>query len=387
MRRILTLALLAGGTLPAQIIVNPSKFSPALKQVLDNAVSSAPLKCDVTILKPALNFGFRFQAGFIAGVPLNQFRGTGHSWAIVTKITPQDEPLPPVFLISTATLPDIPNTKQHGETGGAYLLGEGNYHVDWMLFDETKRVCRKSWTIKVALSASERKVKTAMPPNAIGDLTFRGSTYTLPDKDDVRPVRITILLHAAPLFPRRTRIRPSDGLMLLGSLSSLLSRLPSPSVRLVVFNMDQQKEVYRQDGFSLDSLDQVSRSISQLELGLVDYHSLENRHAPAEFLTSLINRELIAKDPSEIVLFLGPPSRFGEKIPQTALEERTGSSPYFFSFQFEPWLRRPNGGFPDTITQTVGRLKGKTITVHTPGEFAKAIEQLENHTTPRPPGL
>jgi hypothetical protein len=114
-----------------------------------------------------------------------------------------------------------------------------------------------------------------------------------------------------------------------------------------------------------------------LELGLVDYQVLQNRHGPVKFLVSLANRELAGKDSSEVVLFLGPPSRFTDKVPQSALEARR-PPPYLFHFQFEPWLRRGGGSFPDTISQAIGKLKGKTIVVHSPGEFAKAIDQLEN---------
>jgi hypothetical protein len=143
--------------------------------------------------------------------------------------------------------------------------------------------------------------------------------------------------------------------------------------------MDQQKELFRQDGFAVDSLDQVAQSLNGLELGLVDYRSLQNRKAPAEFLAGLINQELSAPDPSEIVLFLGPASRYGDKIPQNALEQRRARAPYFFHFQFEPFMRRPTGGFPDTISQTIGKLKGKSIIIYSPGDFAKAIDQLEHY--------
>jgi hypothetical protein len=377
MHRLILAVFSLSAAASAQVIIDPSRLSPTLKQAVEHPERNPPLKCEVTPIRPMLNFGFRFQAGYVARVPLKQYRGPGHAWAIVSKITPEESPDQPVYLVTTATLPDIPKTNQHAESGGGYLLGEGRYMVEWTLFDDAKRVCHKNWNIKVALNAGERKVRTAMPPNRIGEISLRGSDYAKPPQADVRPVRITVLLHAAPLFPRRTKFRTSDMLMLLGSLSSLLERLPSSSVRLVVFNMDQQKELFRQDGFALDSLDKVAQAMNRLELGLVDYQVLQNRHGPVEFLVSLANRELAAKDASEIVLFLGPPSRFTDKVPQSALEARR-SAPYFFHFQFEPWLRRGGGNFPDTISQAIGKLKGKTIIVHSPGEFAKAIEQLES---------
>ena len=365
-------------TAPAQVIVRPSRLPVAFRQALDHPELAQTLKCDVTVIKPGLNFSFRFQAGFLASVPLKQYSGPGHAWAVIAKITPEAPDSQPVYLVTTATLPDIPKTNQHGEIGGGYLLGEGRYNVEWTLFDDTKRICQKRWTIKVALTAGERKVRTVMPPNTIGELSLRGSAYTRPPNDDVRPVRLTIFLHAAPLSPRRTKLRPGDALVLLSGLSSLLERVPSPSVRLVVFNMDQQKVLFRQDNFALESLDQVAQSINGLELGLVDYQILKSRRSSADFLAGLINKELAPPDQSEIALFLGPASRFTDKVPQAILEERR-SAPYFFHFRFQPPFRRGGDGFSDTISQTIGKLKGKTIIVHTPGDFAKAIDQLERY--------
>ncbi|MEO8128987.1 MAG: hypothetical protein ABI822_17925 [Bryobacteraceae bacterium] len=374
----LTLLLAFGTLAPGQVIVRPSRFPPALKEALDHPELAKTLKCDVTVIKPTLNFSFRFQAGYIATVPLKQYSGRGHGWVLVTKITPEGPDAKPVHLVTAAGLPDIPKTNQQGEIGGGYLLGEGRYEVEWTLFDDAKRICQKNWTLNVALTAGERKVKTVMPPNTIGELSLRGSAYTRPPKDDVRPIPLTIFLHAAPLSPRRTKLRPGDALVLLSGLASFLERVPSPSVRLIVFNMDQQKVLFQQDNFALDSLDKVAQSINGLELGLVDYQILRSRRSSAVFLADLIDRELAAPQQSDVALFLGPASRFADKVPQPAVDDK--ASPYFYQFQFAPPFRRGADNFPDTISQTISKRKGKTIVVHNPGEFAKAIDQLERHS-------
>ena len=65
---------------------------------------------------------------------------------------------------------------------------------------------------------------------------------------------------------------------MLGSLSALLERMRTTSVRLVVFNLDEQTEVFRRDGFVLDNLDEVSDAMTHLQPGVVDYHVLQNQH-------------------------------------------------------------------------------------------------------------
>ena len=165
-------------------------------------------------------------------------------------------------------------------------------------------------------------------------------------------------------------------MLLLGTLSSLLDRLPVRSVRLVVFNLDQQKELYREENFVPQSLNRVAQSIEAVELGRVDYRVLQNRGGHRELLAAMVNGELTAKEPSDVVLFLGPMARFQDKVPSDELEKPAGAMPRFYYLQYRPNFPQPATS-PDVITQAVAKLKGKTLVIHSPGDFAKAIEQVE----------
>jgi hypothetical protein len=377
MHRLFACILLASMAAYGQTIVNPDKMAAALKRILGQQSGGSSVKCEVTPIKPVLNWGFRFQAGYVARVPLSQYFGAGHKWAVIVRITPEQGERRPVYLMTRVELPNIPETKLHAETGGGYLLGEGRYEVEWTLVDETHRTCRKEWTIKVERRRSERKVQVAMPPHTVRGLSLRDAIEVKREKTDVGSLRVTVLLHATPLSPRRTKLRPADTLMLLGSLSSLLERLPSQSVRLVVFNLDQQKEIFRKNGFDPAALDEVARSMNKLELGSVDYSVLQNRRGHLQLLSDLVNEELAAKDPSDVVVFLGPASRHWDRVVQGDLEKPRDAPPHFFYFQLKPYFRLAPA-MPDIIQRTVDNLKGKTANIHTPGEFAKAIEQLES---------
>jgi len=216
-----------------------------------------------------------------------------------------------------------------------------------------------------------------MPPDTVADYWLRGSRGSRRNTDDVRPVRLTVLLHAAPVSSRRTTMRASDKMMLLGTLSSLLERVPTKSLRLVVFNLEQQKEIFRRDVFTADSLDQVTQSLNELELGSVDYAVLKNRRGHIDLLADLMNQELDAEEPSDEVVFLGPRTRFSDKVPQTAVEKPRGAGPRFFYLQLRPFYGSLGGDFPDSIHFAVARVSGKTLVIHTPGEFSSAIDQIE----------
>jgi hypothetical protein len=292
----------------------------------------------------------------------------------LTRVTP--EAGQPVYLISAMKLPEVPKTKVEVEVGGVYVLGEGRYTVDLLLLDDSNRVCRKSWPVEAKLGANERGLKLGMNPETVGPLSFRHWSPQRDSAADVRPLsRLTVLLHAAPVVARSTKFRARDRTLLLGSLASLLESLPARSVRLVVFNLDQQRELFRDDILTPEGFDRAAEAMSNLELGLVDYRILRNRGGHMSLLADLINQELQSADPSDAVVILGPPTRFYDKVPPATIEPHTGA-PQFFYFKHRPYFGL-GADLPDTIEFATKKLRGKTMEIHSPDEFAKAIKQVE----------
>lgn len=80
------------------------------------------------------------------------------------------------------------------------------------------------------------------------------------------------------------------------------------------------------------------------------------------------------------MVFLGPAARFGDK-PAKPPADAPAAAPRFFDFQYRPWRRMVAAG-PDSIAGTVSDLKGRTMIVRTPADFARAIDQLEKLAAP-----
>jgi hypothetical protein len=370
---------------PAQSIVNPNRLRGFIAQLEAGRAGEQALRCQVSTIKPWLNFSFRYHSGYMVTVPMSQYLGSGHRWTMLTRITPASGARKPVYLISQIALPPVPKTNVEARAGGGYLLGEGAYDVRWMILDDAGRVFRKSWHVDVHPSRAERQVKVAMPPYSVWEIGQRVPRTFTPGTDDVAPRRLTIFLHTAPLLPRRTRLRPNDMMLLMSTVSSLLERVPARSVRLVLFNLEQQKELYRKEGFLLQDMAQVSQAMTSIELGMVDFQVLQNKRGHVDLLTDLVNREIEAQPPSDVVLFLGPRTRYFDRVPQASLQKLPGHGPEFYYFQIVPFLTQ-TAALADTIQSAVSRLGGKTMTIHTPGEFAKAIDRLENKK-PLPNGV
>ena len=216
-----------------------------------------------------------------------------------------------------------------------------------------------------------------MPADTVWEIGLRGSRQLPTATDDAAPMRLTIFLHTAPMFARRTRMRGNDQITLLSTVSALLERLPAKYVRLVLFNLDKQKELYRKDDFQLRDMYQVYESMSNIELGLVDYQVLQNRMGHVDLLSDLVNRELAEAQQSDLVLFLGPTTRFLDRMPNELVEKPAGLGPHFYYFQLVPGPFQQDAMLTDSIKSTLSRVGGKTLVIHNPGEFAKAIERVE----------
>ena len=364
------LALLIASTAMGQYVIDRTRA----EKLLAAHSGDRPMRCEVTPVPARLSFSFRFQTGYVVRMPMKQYTGPGRHWNILMRVTPAGSS-EPFYLGSYTRFRNVPKTNTQGEFGGVYQVGEGRYYVDWMLADDQNRVCRKSWKVEAKLASNERGLKLGMAPNTAGPITFRRWSQ-LNDESDVRPIgRLTVLLHAAPLYPRSLRFRAQDRLLLISSLASLLEALPARSVKVVVFNLDQQKELFRQDDLTPDSFDQVAQSTSNLQLQVVDYRVLQNRRGHISLLADLFKQELEAAEPPDKVIFLGPTSRFYDKVPDASLDQHSTTAPQFFYFQYKPYWGR-EADFPDSVAMAIRKVKGKTMLIHSPDEFARAIKEV-----------
>ena len=370
--------LFSQAALFGQVLLLPVDI-PKVAQFFEARPDDRPLRCEVVPIPPRLNFSFRFQTGYVFRVPMNQYFGPGHRWHILARVTPESGG-PPAYLGSELRLPNVPKTNRTAEWGGFYWVGEGRYNVEWVLYDDSQRLCRKHWTSDAKLSPSERGMTLGIGSGTVAQISFR--RWSPQDKADV-PIlrRITILLHAAPLFPRTTRFRAQDRLILLGSLASLLESLPARSVRLVIFNLDQQRELYHDDAFTPEAFDRAAQSMNNLQLQLVDYSILKNQRGHVDLLADLVQKELSATEPPDAVIFLGPATRYWDKVPTPNTDDPAGEAPRFFYFQYKPYVRA-TADSADSIERAVKRVHGKKLEIRTADEFAKAIRQVEGAVTP-----
>ena len=370
---------------------------------------------------------------------------------MLTAITPEAGAA--TYLVGRTPLFDATRTGTNFDIHGLYFLGVGRYSVEATIRDDRNRVCRKQWQVVVSSSHGNRAVPLALPPESVRQFyPFISPDMKLANHEE--PLRLSVLLNAAAFSTFRTTIRPFDRTVLLGALTSLLEHLPAADIRLVVFSLEQQREIFRSEHFAPSDTNKIAEAIRSLQQTTVDVHLLQKPLGHVDFLAGLIARERDAPNPADTVVFLGPTSRYGNKISERLLPAPAEGTPRFFYVRYEGVRRAavtlaipgiasadadgndgrsgaaipdpiapengpgqhapPSSGMgtgmgggggggrsggrghsidpqpeslpegqADIITAAVARLKGKTLTIHTPADLAKAIRRIDK-SEPRP---
>jgi hypothetical protein len=372
----------SAGTLWAQWPLRQAE-AEKVNRFFDSGFQGDELKCDVRVLKPFLDFTFRFETGFIVTCPMKQFEGKETPLVFYLRI--RSASAPPVLLGDLLRVPALPaqfsskvdmaRFKGSAEFSGVFATGEGLYNVEFLIADGRRRHFVKRWVTKAATHGSESKAPLALKPGIAVSAAIP-PWRELPEAKDSGS-RVTVLLNAAPLNPRALRLRAWDRTFLLDSLSSLVQHLPTNSIRLVAFNLDQQRLIFEQDNFDRVGFRKLAQALSDLELGTVSYRNLQNRSGAFELLAKLINQETAhpGKQSASAVLFLGPNLHIETKIPREMLSGCEGGNPPVFYFEYYP--RYGDGDFPDSIHHLTNACNGTVFKLHSPADFGSAITKLQ----------
>lgn len=154
---------LAGPNLAAQELLPGSRSGDVRLLNSDLAVfelgeERKDLDCTVTPVKPDLGFDLRFHAGFDVTIPLKDLSGTDNTLSVLFRVTSDTQKDDPVYFSQHFQVPPI----QEDASGDAYLegafdVGEGHYHVDWLMRDRSEQVCSSFWDSDAVLSPRTRR--------------------------------------------------------------------------------------------------------------------------------------------------------------------------------------------------------------------------------------
>jgi len=333
------------------------------------------INCSVTPDKPLLGFDLRFHAGFDVALPLKDLAGEENQLTILFRVTPDGHPGDPTYFVQHFHVPLI-DKDAGGDANlqGEVDLGEGTYHVDWLIRDRGERVCSYYWDMDATLAARDKQIGLAMHPDAIAPPNAEQFTEEPPVVRSPNGLNIKVLVNFAPQDDEASTLRPLDTQALVSILRRIAQEPQFEKFSVVAFNMQQQKVLYRQSSEEKIDFPALGTAIHSIRLGTVDRKQLANKHGDTEFLTELITKEIHTADHPDALVFAGPKVMLESDVPQETLKPLADVEYPVFYMNYAlnpaavPWR--------DSISRAVKIFKGTEYTISRPRDLWFAMSEM-----------
>lgn len=345
--------------------VLPERFESVWKDA-----KATKLACRLERYAPRLSFTFRFWTGFQAVMDGKQFVGDGNRMILFFRVTPLQTGARAAYFFQDLPLPKVPaGNNVDVWMGGGFNVGEGRYQVEWLLSDQQGRVCRNTWKV----STPRTKAKVAIPAYTAAPLGLE--RWPGLAAKDASGGRVTILMHAAPLYRRRylAKLSPYDRSVLLSSLTSVLDQTKFKSARVVVFDTLGRRVLFRSEEFTPRDYFRLYQVLETADYSTISAKTLTDGPTEPQLIAQLLREEMALERKSEALVFLGPELRYGAFTRLTPeLTQLKQDLPPSFYLAFPVYSPVPD----DLIAKLMRGGKGKTLPLMFPEDLAGAIRQL-----------
>jgi hypothetical protein len=336
---------------------------------LDSGETKKDLPCTVTPVKPILGFDLRFHSGYEIAIPLRELAGESDMLTIIFRVTPTAAKDSPSYFSQKYVVPSIEaDASGDAYLGGGFDVGEGDYHIDWMMRDRIERICSSNWDITAALSARDQNIKLAIARDRIeaSDQEFFKEEPPVTRLNPDTPLKVKVLINFAPQQGNAASMQPIDTSALVSILRNISREPRIGKFSIVAFNMNEQRVVYREDESDQIDFPKLGKALASLKFGMVDYKKLADPRSGSDFLTRLMLDEL-SNTRSDAVIFAGPKVMLSEGAPVENIKDVLSVTfPVFYMNynlfpQQNPWR--------DPIGNVVKHLRGSEYTIARPRDL------------------
>lgn len=377
---VLGVSLLVCGSGFAQGLVSGgiSRLFTSDAAILEAQETRKDLPCSVNPVKPTLGFDLKFHSGYEVSIPLRELAGDSNQLTMVFRVIPQDHPEDAIYLSQRMSVPSIEDDSK----GDAYLrgnfdVGEGKYHVDWLMRDRSERFCSSGWDIEAALPAKDKDMTLDIAGGQIEPVDTEPFKQEPPVERDQHdpPLNVKVMVNFAPQNSLSATLQPLDTNALVSILRNIARDPRIGKFSIVAFNMQEQRIVYRQDSASQIDFPALGDALRSLNLGTVDLKKLEQKHGDTEFLADLMKREIKTdSDQPDAVIIAGPKVMLDDSVPPERLKDI--GEPRFPVFYMNYNLNPQANPWRDTIGAAVKYLKGAEYTITRPRDLFFAWSEI-----------
>jgi hypothetical protein len=350
--------------------------------ILESQEPRKDLACGVNQIKPQLGFDMKFHAGYEISIPLKELSGSEDLLTTIFRVTPQNNKDEPVYFSQRTSVPAIePDARGDAYLQGYFDIGEGKYHVDFLIRDRSERVCSSFWDAEASLPGKEKQLALVIPPNMIAasDLEPFKEEPPVDRAADTQhgdgPLNVKVLVNFAPQNSRAATLQPLDMNALVAILRSIAREPRIGKFSIVAFNMQERRVLYRQKASEQIDFPALGEALNSLKLGTVDLKRLSQKHGETEFLTDLITQEMKdSKERPDAVIFAGPKVMLDQAVPQENLKEigQVEYPVFYMNYNFNP----QSNPWHDAICNAVRFFKGAEYTITRPPDLFHAWSEI-----------
>jgi hypothetical protein len=334
--------------------------------------------CSVSPSKPVLGFDLRFHTGYEITIPLRELAGAENQLTVLFRVTPENRRDDPSYFVQHFRVPQIEeDAKGEATLDGAFDVGEGNYHIDWLLRDRSERVCSFYWDTEASLPGRDKQIELAIRPTRVEKAQFEQFNEEPPVEraQAVSPINVKLLVNFAPQNFDSSTLRPLDTVALVSILRRISREPQFRKFSLVAFNMQEQRVLYRQQSADRIDFPALGEAIHSMKLGTVDLKRLSQKHGDTEFLADLIKREMGSEEHPDALIFAGPKIMLEEAVPQETLKpfaEDINYPVFYMNYNLNPQA----APWRDSISRAVKVFRGTEYTITRPRDLWFSVTEM-----------
>lgn len=372
--------LVTAAGLPAQTILSGgmSRLFTSDAAILESGEARKDLPCSVTSVKPALGFDLKFHSGFEVTIPLKELAGEGNQLTMVFRVIPETRSDDPAYLSQRVSVPQIEDdSKGDAYLRGSFDVGEGKYHVDWLMRDRNDHFCSSSWEIEAALPTKDKEMALDLGPSQVEPVETEPFKEEPPVTRDQRetPLNVKVMVNFAPQNALSATLQPLDTNALVSILRNIARDPRIGKFSIVAFNMQEQRVIYRQESASKIDFPALGDALHSLDLGTVELKKLEQKHADTDFLADLMKREMKSdQDEPDAFIIAGPKVMLDDSVPADTLKQI--GEPKFPLFYMNYNVNPQANPWRDAIGSAVKSLKGAEFTISRPRDLFFAWSEI-----------
>lgn len=290
---------------------------------------------------------------------------------LLARLVPLDSNRPPTYLRRQIGIRS--EAIRHGRVrvGFRYYLGLGSYRIDWMAETDSGRICAESHRMRARLGRGEREIRPSLEP---GQSYFSGQSAPIPWwVIDRRPpgFNLKLILNIPPFKERRPLIQ-ADLSRIEGILTAVALHPTVGRVSLVVFNMKDQRVLYRQESETgYPNPGELAEAIRSLSNSQVRVETLKE-DSEVDFLRRLLIGELSSTKDFDAVVLIGPRSPLSLEVSRFLDEIQDAAPLYYLKYRFF----EAGAGWSDPLQRLTQRLGGKVFPIQSPRDLWRSVEAL-----------